>query len=94
MSCLVQFVSDFSMFHESLADALGVKKLLPAYLDPDLQEEELLTGVSFASSACGFDPLTSRIFVSSICFHTFKPSSLFSMVVMSFYFACFNSFQS
>ncbi|KAJ8421509.1 hypothetical protein Cgig2_013187 [Carnegiea gigantea] len=45
-----------------LADALGVKKLLPAYLDPDLQEEELLTGVSFASSACGFDPLTSRIF--------------------------------
>ncbi|KAJ8424480.1 hypothetical protein Cgig2_030688 [Carnegiea gigantea] len=49
---------------KATADAPGVKKLLLAYLDPDLQDEELLTGVSFASSACGFDPLTSRIIIS------------------------------
>ncbi|GAU22636.1 hypothetical protein TSUD_234580, partial [Trifolium subterraneum] len=39
----------------------GVKKLLPAYLDPNLQLEDLLTGVSFASGGTGCDPLTSKL---------------------------------
>ncbi|XP_023003907.1 GDSL esterase/lipase EXL3-like [Cucurbita maxima] len=44
-----------------IAEELGVKELLPAYLDPNLTIEELLTGVSFASGASGYDPLTSKI---------------------------------
>ncbi|GJM97317.1 hypothetical protein PR202_ga14236 [Eleusine coracana subsp. coracana] len=37
---------------------LGVKQLLPAYLGAELSPEDLRTGVSFASGATGFDPLT------------------------------------
>jgi len=40
------------------AQQLGVKQLVPAYLGVDLSPEDLLTGVSFASGATGFDPLT------------------------------------
>jgi len=42
------------------ASKFGVKKLLPAYLDPNLQLQDLLTGVSFASGGAGYDPLTSK----------------------------------
>ncbi|KAI3960648.1 hypothetical protein MKX01_003822, partial [Papaver californicum] len=41
--------------------ALGVKELLPAYLDPSLKPADLLTGVSFASGAAGYDPLTAKL---------------------------------
>ncbi|KAI3420673.1 Lipase_GDSL domain-containing protein, partial [Psidium guajava] len=44
-----------------LVEAFGVKRYLPAYLDPSLELEDLLSGVSFASGASGFDPLTSKI---------------------------------
>ncbi|KAL9172837.1 hypothetical protein ABFS82_03G072900 [Erythranthe guttata] len=44
-----------------LAEELGIKSYLPPYLDPSLQDEDFLTGVNFASSAAGFDPLTSEI---------------------------------
>nr|KYP46890.1 GDSL esterase/lipase EXL1 [Cajanus cajan] len=43
-----------------IAAKFGVKNLLPPYLDPKLQPEDLLTGVSFASGAAGYDPLTSK----------------------------------
>ncbi|KAK9755086.1 hypothetical protein RND81_01G001600 [Saponaria officinalis] len=43
------------------AEALGIKKYVHAYLDPKLDEEDLLTGVSFGSAGTGFDPRTSRI---------------------------------
>lgn len=44
-----------------IAQELGVKDLLPAYLDPNLKTEDLLTGVSFASGGSGYDPLTPKI---------------------------------
>ncbi|RYQ81139.1 hypothetical protein Ahy_Scaffold1g107147 isoform B [Arachis hypogaea] len=42
------------------AEIFGVKDILPPYLDPNLQLQELLTGVSFASGGAGYDPLTSK----------------------------------
>ncbi|XP_042509635.1 GDSL esterase/lipase EXL3-like isoform X2 [Macadamia integrifolia] len=42
-------------------EELGIKELLPAYLNPTLGPQDLLTGVSFASGAAGFDPLTSEL---------------------------------
>ncbi|CAD6335956.1 unnamed protein product [Miscanthus lutarioriparius] len=42
-----------------LASKLGVKELLPPYLADDLQPNDLLTGVAFASGGSGYDPLTS-----------------------------------
>uniref|UniRef100_A0A7N0SV22 GDSL esterase/lipase EXL3 n=1 Tax=Kalanchoe fedtschenkoi TaxID=63787 RepID=A0A7N0SV22_KALFE len=47
-----------------LAQALSIKELLPAYLDPNLQPADLLTGVSFASGGCGYDPVSSAIEVA------------------------------
>nr|GME06192.1 GDSL esterase/lipase EXL3-like [Ipomoea batatas] len=44
-----------------IAEELGIKELVPAYLDPNLQPEDLKTGVSFASGACGYDPETAEI---------------------------------
>ncbi|TVU44247.1 hypothetical protein EJB05_03683 [Eragrostis curvula] len=41
-----------------IAQGLGVKQLIPAYLGVEHTPEDLLTGVSFASGATGFDPLT------------------------------------
>ncbi|VFQ76917.1 unnamed protein product [Cuscuta campestris] len=43
-----------------VADELGIKELVPAYLDPNLQPGDLKTGVSFASGGTGYDPLTSQ----------------------------------
>ncbi|KAK4782262.1 hypothetical protein SAY86_016364 [Trapa natans] len=44
-----------------IAEELGIKDTLPAYLDPNLKTEDLATGVSFASGGSGYDPLTPRI---------------------------------
>ncbi|MCD7453496.1 hypothetical protein HAX54_021121 [Datura stramonium] len=48
-------VSDFVAKH------VGVKEYVPPYLDKSLSNEELETGVSFASAGTGFDPLTPRL---------------------------------
>ncbi|KAK3016598.1 hypothetical protein RJ639_005871 [Escallonia herrerae] len=42
-------------------EELGIKELLPPYLDPTLQAKDLRTGVNFASGGAGFDPLTSEL---------------------------------
>ncbi|KAG2321120.1 hypothetical protein Bca52824_014333 [Brassica carinata] len=47
------------------AEFLGVKPTLPPYLKPGLTQEDLITGVSFASGGSGYDPLTP-IVVSAI----------------------------
>ena len=44
---------------------MGLKQYVPAYLGTQLSDWDLLTGVSFASGACGFDPLTSELAVSA-----------------------------
>ena len=44
--------------NEYIVAGIGIKELLPAYLDPNLQEQDLITGVSFASAGSGLDNLT------------------------------------
>ncbi|XP_028767295.1 GDSL esterase/lipase At5g45960-like [Neltuma alba] len=41
-----------------VASYIGLKDLVPPYLDPKLSNKDLITGVSFASAGSGFDPLT------------------------------------
>ncbi|TQD97902.1 hypothetical protein C1H46_016427 [Malus baccata] len=42
-------------------EAFGIKELLPAYLDPTLQPNDLLTGVVIAAGGAGYDPLTAKL---------------------------------
>ncbi|OWM69418.1 hypothetical protein CDL15_Pgr013879 [Punica granatum] len=42
-----------------LISQLGLKQFLPAYLDPALKDEDLLTGASFASAGSGIDDETA-----------------------------------
>ncbi|PHU21007.1 GDSL esterase/lipase EXL1 [Capsicum chinense] len=44
-----------------IVEELGLKELVPAYLDTNVNSEDFKTGVSFASGGCGFDPLTSSL---------------------------------
>lgn len=43
------------------AEGLGIKELVPPYLDPNLQLSDLLTGVSFASGEVGYDPSSAKL---------------------------------
>ncbi|KAI9157191.1 hypothetical protein LWI28_018215 [Acer negundo] len=46
-----------------IASALGIKaEAVPPFLDPNLSDDQLLSGVSFASSGSGFDDLTTLAF--------------------------------
>lgn len=53
-------------FNGIAVEELGIKELLPAYLDPNLQLQDLSTGVNFASGGAGFDPLTSELAVRTL----------------------------
>nr|AFK45273.1 unknown [Lotus japonicus] len=44
-----------------IAEALGYRQMLPAFLDPNLKVEDLPYGVSFASAATGFDDYTANV---------------------------------
>ncbi|KAJ8772584.1 hypothetical protein K2173_027761 [Erythroxylum novogranatense] len=44
-----------------LAEVLGIKGTVPAYLDLTLKPEDLMTGVAFASGGSGYDPLTPKL---------------------------------
>lgn len=44
-----------------IAEALGYRNSIPAFLDPHLENEDLLHGVSFASGGSGFDQLTVNL---------------------------------
>ncbi|KAJ4844744.1 hypothetical protein Tsubulata_047803, partial [Turnera subulata] len=52
---------DGRVFSDLIAEGLGVKGMLPPYLDPYLQDSELPTGVCFASAGSGLDDITARI---------------------------------
>ncbi|KAG5411281.1 hypothetical protein IGI04_007600 [Brassica rapa subsp. trilocularis] len=56
--CNGRLVTDF------IGSYIGVKEFVPAYLDPNLGINDLMSGVSFASAGSGFDPLTPTIGVS------------------------------
>ncbi|KAF2617731.1 hypothetical protein F2Q68_00040921 [Brassica cretica] len=40
------------------SEYLGIKSVVPAYMDPKLQPDDLLTGVCFASGGSGYIPMT------------------------------------
>ncbi|KAL8240082.1 hypothetical protein R6Q59_013437 [Mikania micrantha] len=46
---------------DMIVEELGIKELMPAYLDPSIDDKEYLTGVSFASGGSGYDPQTPKI---------------------------------
>ncbi|CAN6311569.1 unnamed protein product [Urochloa humidicola] len=51
--------SDGRISMDFLASALGLKEMLPPYLDTNLSMDDLKTGVSFASAGSGYDNATS-----------------------------------
>ncbi|XP_061366014.1 GDSL esterase/lipase At1g23500-like [Gastrolobium bilobum] len=53
--------SDGKVPSDLIAAALGIKETLPAYLDPNLQSQDLPTGVGFASGGSGNDNITSGV---------------------------------
>lgn len=55
-----------------IAEELGIKPTIPAYRDPNLRQEDLLTGVTFASGGAGYVPLTTQIAVANPHFLCFK----------------------
>lgn len=44
-----------------VAEAIGYRKVIPPFLDPNLKPEDLPYGVSFASAATGFDDYTAEV---------------------------------
>uniref|UniRef100_A0A0E0QW58 SGNH hydrolase-type esterase domain-containing protein n=1 Tax=Oryza rufipogon TaxID=4529 RepID=A0A0E0QW58_ORYRU len=48
------------------ASALGVKEMVPPYLNKSLSTEELKTGVSFASAGSGYDNATCRTMMTPL----------------------------
>ncbi|CAI0435556.1 unnamed protein product [Linum tenue] len=52
--------TDGKVISDLIAGDLGIKDLLPPYLDPNLGAQDLSTGVAFASGGCGFDPETIK----------------------------------
>ncbi|CAH8386056.1 unnamed protein product [Eruca vesicaria subsp. sativa] len=53
--------SDGRVPSDLIAERLGLRKTLPAYLSPNLKPKNLLKGVTFASGGTGYDPLTAKL---------------------------------
>ncbi|MCL7036763.1 hypothetical protein MKW94_028933 [Papaver nudicaule] len=53
--CNGRLASDF------LSEKLGIKKMIPAYLDPTYGIEDFATGVTFGSAGTGYDAATSKL---------------------------------
>jgi len=51
-----------------IAEGLGVKSTIPAYLDPAYTIQDFATGVCFASAGTGYDNATAAVLVSVFCF--------------------------
>ncbi|KAG6783662.1 hypothetical protein POTOM_009325 [Populus tomentosa] len=63
MMLLLKLIDQESLFllPFSSAKELGIKDTLPAYLDPIILPQDLVSGVMFASGGSGFDPLTPKL---------------------------------
>lgn len=46
-----------------MSEAIGLKPIIPAYLDPSYNISDFATGVTFASAATGYDNATSDVLV-------------------------------
>lgn len=57
------YVYGFVYFKYMAAERLGIAKTIPAYLNPELKNEDLLKGINFASGGAGYDPLTAKLVV-------------------------------
>ncbi|KAK6932637.1 GDSL lipase/esterase [Dillenia turbinata] len=44
-----------------IASYVGIKEVIPAYLDPNITLEDMMSGVAFASAASGYDPVTASM---------------------------------
>ncbi|KAL5974972.1 hypothetical protein ACLOJK_031648 [Asimina triloba] len=53
--------SNGKLITDFLVSSLGLKDLLPAYLDPMVADNDLVTGASFASAGSGFDDMTTAV---------------------------------
>ncbi|CAK9314990.1 unnamed protein product [Citrullus colocynthis] len=53
--------SDGKLIPDMVASRLGIKEFVPPFLDPKLSNDDVKTGVSFASAGTGFDDLTAAI---------------------------------
>jgi hypothetical protein len=51
--------SDGKLIPDFIASTLGIKESVPPFLDPTISNDELRTGVTFASAGSGFDDLTA-----------------------------------
>ncbi|XP_023006809.1 GDSL esterase/lipase At2g30310-like [Cucurbita maxima] len=54
--------SNGKLIPDMVASRLGIKELVPPFLDPKLSNDDVKTGVSFASAGSGFDDLTTMIY--------------------------------
>lgn len=54
-----------------LSESFGLKKSVPAYLDPAYNISDFATGVCFASAGTGYDNSTSDVLVSTFLFNLF-----------------------
>lgn len=60
-----------------IAEALGIKPIIPAYLDPSYNISEFATGVTFASAGTGYDNATSGVLASPKSYMQNKVVDLF-----------------
>ena len=53
--------SNGKLIPDMMASKLGIKELVPPFLDPKLSNDDIKTGINFASAGTGFDDLTSTM---------------------------------
>lgn len=54
--------SDGKLVPDFLVSELGIKETIPPFLQPNLSNFEMISGVNFASSGAGYDDFTGSIF--------------------------------
>lgn len=53
--------SDGKLVPDIIASIVGLKETVPPFLDPNLSDEDIVTGVSFASAGSGYDDVTTSL---------------------------------